>query len=77
MVLPVANTMFVLFGKPRWTQQVAEHHGWLFRYEQYDIIPDMVHLISIATGDKVYVAWDEFQMWFRELADAGTTERAA
>lgn len=70
MALPKPGTMVVLFGIPKWTKHVAEHHGWLFKYLCYDINPDMVHLTSLATGDKVYVAWDEFKMWFKELDDA-------
>lgn len=77
MVLPKSGTMVVLFGDPKWVGGVAEEHGWLFKYRFYDINPDMVHLISVATGSTVYMTLDAFMMWFKELADVGTTERAA
>ena len=70
MVLPKSGTMFALFGKPEWVGQVADYHGWLYKYLYYDINPDMVHLTSVATGDKVYITWDNFRMWFKELDDA-------
>lgn len=70
MKLPKPGTMVVLFGEPEWIRNVAEHHGWLFKYLCYDINPDMVHLTSIATGDKVYISRDNFKMWFKEMANA-------
>jgi len=81
MVLPKPGTMFALDIVSRTLTRdaighVLEHHAWLFKFKLYDIIPDVVHLASIATGSTVYVSSHTFNNCFKEIADVSAAERA-
>lgn len=69
MKLPKAGTILVLSEDAPHVDGVRKNHGWLYKFDYWDIHTDHMILTSVATGCKVYAGLNTFKRNFEELAD--------